>query len=261
CERFRVCNELGIEPEQLQENDVAFWQTIGLTRLRRFMLWPLSAQQGGGRYELQPDPDQMPLCHRRFEEIGVQVYWEILQPLFHGWDYSREWGKKEAEQVLDRVEQYHQGSPFMLNQLKLIPGSVILNTPQGAKFKRPASACQFVGQLLRMAGLRTISRQCRVEGGVRARFYRINPESLVTMQHYAHSRAVHKEIRVSQITVISNYNEQSVTVLAGFQHDAGKPGRTRKLEQNRMSGEWSWSCSYKAVGTSITHSFELMLSG
>ena len=122
CERFRLCNELGIAAEQLQEHDVEFWQTIGLNRLRRFMLWPLSSLQGAGHYEPQPDPEQMPLCHRRFEQIGVQVYRELLQPLFPDWDYSGEWGRAEAEQVLDRVEQYHQEAPFMLNQLKLIPG-------------------------------------------------------------------------------------------------------------------------------------------
>ena len=154
----------------------------------------------------------MPLCQRRFEQIGIQLYRELLQPLFPDWDYSGEWGKKEAEQVLDRVEQYHQEVPFMLNQLKLIPDSVIQNTPQGAKFKRPASACQFVGQLLRMAGLRTISRQCRVDGGERARFYRIDPESLAIMQHYAHSRAVYKEVRVSHPADLKNYNGKSVTV-------------------------------------------------
>ena len=41
CERYRICEELGIQPRTLKEEDIEFWQKVGLTRLRRFMQFPL----------------------------------------------------------------------------------------------------------------------------------------------------------------------------------------------------------------------------
>ena len=115
----------------------------------------------GSHYQPQPDQEGTSICHRRFESIGVEVYRELLKPLFPNWDYHESWGEQEAEQVVDRVEAYHHEYPFMLNQLKLIPDSVILNTPEGAKFQRPKSACNFVNRLLRMVGLVINSQQIR----------------------------------------------------------------------------------------------------
>ena len=196
CERFRICEELGILPHKLDETDIQFWRQIGLQRLRRFMQFPLS---DGSHYLPQHDKEATPACHRRFESVGVEVYRNLLEPLFPDWDYSQSWGEQEAEKVVDRVEAYQQNAPFMLNQLKLIPDTVIRNTQQGARFQRPKSACNFVNRLLRMAGLTIASKQVRTGHtdsetgkGIRVRRYSIEPESLELMRKYAHSRAVHK---------------------------------------------------------------------
>ena len=94
----------------------------------------------------------------------------------------------------------------MLNQLKLIPDSVIKNTTKGAVFQRPKSACNFVNRLLRMAGLVIEKQQMRTGEtdpdtgkGERVRRYSINQESLGLMRGYARSRAAHKQIQVSHI--------------------------------------------------------------
>ena len=201
CERYRICEELGIQPQTLKEEDIEFWQKVGLTRLRRFMQFPLP---DGSHYQPQPDQEGMAVCHRRFESIGVEVYQELLRPLFPNCDYQKSWGEQEAEQVVDRVEAYHKEAPFMLNQLRLIPDSVVQNTQQGAKFQRPKSACNFVNGLLRMAGLRIERKQFRTGEtdpetgkGIRTRSYNINPESLALMNSYAKSRAAHKQIALS----------------------------------------------------------------
>ena len=215
CERYRICEELGIEPVALKEEDIEFWQKVGLTRLRRFMQFPLP---DGSHYQPQPDQEGTSICHRRFESIGVDVYRELLKPLFPNWDYQQSWGESEAEQVVGRVEAYHNDYPFMLNQLKLIPDSVILNTPQGAKFQRPKSACNFVNRLLRMAGLVINSQQFRTGEvdsetgkGRRERKYSINQESLACMRGYARSRATHKQIHLAHTGVDSIKIKQGVT--------------------------------------------------
>lgn len=207
CERYRICEELGVEPVTLKEEDIEFWQKVGLTRLRRFMQFPLP---DGSHYQPQPDQEGTSICHRRFESIGVDVYRELLKPLFPNWDYQQSWGEKEAEQVVDRVEAYHNEYPFMLNQLKLIPDSVILNTPKGAKFQRPKSACNFVNRLLRMAGLVINSQQVRTREK-RVRCYSINQESLACMSGYARSRATHKLINLTHTGVDSIKIKQGVT--------------------------------------------------
>ncbi len=215
CERYRICEELGIKAHELQDEDIEFWKRVGLTRLRRFMQFPLP---DGSQYQPQPDKENIPICHRRFEPNAVKVYRELLQPLFPDWNYEQSWREKEAEQVVDRVEAYHQETPFMLNQLKLIPDSVIKNTAKGAKFQRPKSACNFVNRLLRMAGLEIDKRQIRtgefdLETGkeIRVRRYSINQESLMSMRRYALSRAVHKQIGLSQTQVDSIKICQGVT--------------------------------------------------
>ena len=201
CRRFKICDELGIVPTELTETDISFWLNTGLTRLRRFMQYPRS---DGNQYQTKPDADNLPLCHRRFEDIAVKVYQDLLLSLFPNWDYTQSWGEHEAEQVIDKVEAWHNDAPFMLNQLKLIPDSVIKNTKQGAQFHRPKYACNFVNNMLRMAGL-TIEKQ-QIRTGIfdpetgkekRERKYSINPQSLTMMQHYASTRAVHKQIGVS----------------------------------------------------------------
>ena len=201
CERYRICEELGVQPQTLREEDIEFWQKVGLTKLRRFMQFSLP---DGSHYQPQPDKEGTAMCHRRFESIGVEVYAELLKPLFPSQNYQNSWGEQEAEQVVDRVEAYHKDAPFMLNQLKLIPDSVILNTPQGARFQRPKSACNFVNQLLRMAGLvierkqfRTGESDSETGKGKRTRNYSINQESLALMNGYARSRAAHKQIALS----------------------------------------------------------------
>ena len=97
--------------------------------------------------------------------------------------------------VIDKVEAWHNDAPFMLNQLKLIPDSVVKNTKH---------ACNFVNNMLRMAGL-TIEKQ-QIRTGIfdpetgkekRERRYNISPESQAMMQHYTNTRAVHKQIGVS----------------------------------------------------------------
>ena len=130
----------------------------GLTSLRRFMQCPKS---DGSQYQPKPDSENLPLCHRHFEEIAIKVYRDLLSPLFPNWDYSQSWTEVEAEKVLDKVEVWQQEAPFMLNQLKLIPDSVIKNTRKGAQFQRPKHACNFVNHLLRMAGLTIKSQQIR----------------------------------------------------------------------------------------------------
>ncbi len=215
CERYRICEELGIKAEVLSETDVDFWKRVGLSRLRRYMQYPVP---DGYHYPPQPDTEGTAMCHRRFESIGVAVYQELLKPLFPDWSYQQSWGEKEAELVVDRVEAYHKEYPFMLNQLRLIPDSVILNSAQGASFQRPKSACNFVNQLLRMAGLKIETKQIRTgfvdpETGKerRVRRYCINPESLNLVRHYAQSRAFHKQISVSHTEVNSIKIRQGVT--------------------------------------------------
>lgn len=227
CERYRICEELGIEPVALKEEDIEFWQKVGLTRLRRFMQFPLP---DGSHYQPQPDQENTSICHRRFESIGVDVYRELLKPLFPNWDYQQSWGDKEAEQVVDRVEAYHNKYPFMLNQLKLIPDSVILNTTQGAKFQRPKSACNFVNRLLRMAGLVINSQQIRTGEMLpdtgkekRVRRYNINQESLACMRGYARSRAAHKQIKLSHTGVDSIKIKQGVTARFQYQESEAAP--------------------------------------
>ncbi|MET4694480.1 plasmid replication protein, CyRepA1 family [Endozoicomonas lisbonensis] len=220
CERYRICEELGIKPLALKEQDIEFWQKVGLTRLRRFMQFPLP---GGSHYLPQPDQEGAAICHRRFESIGVEVYRELLKPLFSNWDYQQSWGEQEAGQVVDRVEAYHNEYPFMLNQLRLIPDSVIMNTPQGAKFQRPKSACNFVNRLLRMAGLVINSQQIRTGEIItetnkekRVRRYSINQESLTCMRGYAQSRSAYKQIALSHAAADSINIKQGVTA---YEHE------------------------------------------
>ena len=201
CRRYKICDELGIVPTELKEADICFWQNTGLTRLRRFMTYPCS---DGRQFQPRPDGDNLPLCHRRFEDIATKVYQDLLTPLFPNWNYTQSWGERAAEQVVDRVEAWHNEAPFMLNQLKLIPDSVIKNTKQGAQFQRPKHACNFVNNLLRMAGLTIEKQQIRTgefdsDTGKekRIRRYSISPLSLATMQHYATKRAVHKRMELS----------------------------------------------------------------
>ena len=215
CERYCICEELGVQAHELQDEDIEFWKRVGLTRLRRFMQFPLP---DGSHYQPQPDNENTPICHRRFESIAVEVFRELLQPLFPGWNYEQSWGEQEAEQVVDQVEAYHKQTPFMLNQLKLIPDSVIKNTAQGAEFQRPKSACNFVNRLLRMAGLIIDKQQIRTgefnpDTGkeIRVRRYSINQESLILMRRYASSRAVHKQISVSHTGTSHIRDSQGVT--------------------------------------------------
>ena len=215
CERYRICEELGIQARELQDEDIEFWKRVGLTRLRRFMQLPLP---DGRHYQPQPDNDNTPICHRRFESVAVEVFRELLQPLFPGWNYEQSWGEQEAEQFVDRVEAYHKKAPFMLNQLKLIPDSVIKNTMKGAEFQRPKSACNFVNRLLRMAGLIIDKQQIRTgefnpDTGkeIRVRRYSINQESLMLMRRYASSRAAHKQIGLSHMIGDSIKTSQGVT--------------------------------------------------
>ena len=200
---------------ELQDEDIEFWKRVGLTRLRRFMQLPLP---DGRHYQPQPDNEITPICHRRFESVAVEVYQELLQPLFPNGNYQNSWGENEAKQVVDRVEAYHKKAPFMLNQLKLIPDSVIKNTVKGAEFQRPKSACNFVNRLLRMAGLVIDKQQVRTgefdpDTGKekRIRRYSINQESLMLMRRYASSRAAHKQIGLSQIQGSSIKIRQGVT--------------------------------------------------
>ena len=215
CERYRICEELGIQAHELQNEDIEFWKRVGLTRLRRFMQFPLP---DGSHYQPQPDKENTPICHRRFESIGVEVYQQLLKPLFPNGYFQRSWGEKEAEQVVDQVEAYHQQTPFMLNQLKLIPDSVIKNSTQGAVFQRPKSACNFVNRLLRMGGLVIDKQQVRTgefdpDTGkeIRVRRYSINQESLMLMRRYACFRAAHKQIGLSQLRGSSIKISQGVT--------------------------------------------------
>ena len=203
CRRYKICDELGIVTTELKEVDINFWLNTGLTRLRRFMYYPHS---NGNQYQTKPDADNLPLCHRRFEDIAAKAYRDILSSLFPNWDYTQNWGEQEAEQVIGKVEAWHNEASFMLNQLKLIPDSVIKNTKQGAQFQRPKHACNFVNNMLRMAGLAIEKQQTRTgeidpETGKekRVRRYCISHESLKTMQHYGNTRVAHKQIGVSHI--------------------------------------------------------------
>ncbi|MGI9276442.1 MAG: hypothetical protein ACR2PT_16560 [Endozoicomonas sp.] len=215
CRRFMACDELGITPEVLTEEDVRFWMKTGITRLRRFMQYPRS---DGSQYQPKPDAENLPLCHRSFEGIAVKVYHELLSPLFPGWDYTQSWGEKEADRVVDKVEAWHNNAPFMLNQLKLIPDSVIKNTRQGAQFQRPKHACNFVNNMLRMAGLTIESQQVRTGEFDRAngkekrvRRYNISQESLAVMRHYANTRATHRQTGLSHLQGNKLEDSDSVT--------------------------------------------------
>ena len=174
-----------------------------------------------------------------------------MKPLFPNWDYQQSWGELEAEQVVDRVEAYHKEVPFMLNQLRLIPDSVILNTPQGAKFQRPKSACNFVNRLLRMAGLVIERKQFRTGEtdpetgkGKRTRNYSISPESLALMNGYAQSRATHKQIALSLNGADSIKRTHRVTAC-----HHGLKGRDSEMTPVRTESRKSTTAEYPVILT------------
>ena len=77
CERYRISEELGITANELQERDIRFWKNTGLTRLRRFMQFPL--EKWSPLPVLSPMPEQRPFA----SVVLNRLVWTFIETYSH----------------------------------------------------------------------------------------------------------------------------------------------------------------------------------
>lgn len=118
---------------------------------------------------------------RRFDQAQIEAY----KMLFDGIDITDfRYTQDEADQMMDVVID----NRFLFSALGIVPksyGSWIENRKNGeivvSEFKRPASAVKEINKIFDLMGLKSRKR----ENTDRSKFYDINPESIMNMEHYA----------------------------------------------------------------------------
>ena len=186
CERFRLCQSMGVDPGQLTEEDCTFWLQTGLSVLKRF-----SAAMG---FDIQPDPASMPLCHRRFEGMLQKYLHYLLEPLWQDdYIFLNDWGHQEATGVVERILAMGTKDQWALQRLGLIPDSMIQGQDRQQVIVQPGNPTKFVNDFLlgKRLGLKFQGFQVR-HGQKPSWRYRLDPDHLDRMMHYAQQRAREK---------------------------------------------------------------------
>ncbi len=198
CQRYRLSEELGIDPLQLTDNDCDFWLDIGQRKFRRACLTP---HEHNLSLEISEDDREKPLCHRKYESLEQKYLHYLTEPLRDDSGWLKEWTETEATQVVERVMQIEKEFPWALKRLGLIPASMIQGAGRYQTVVRPKQPNRYVNFLLNQVGLKTDSRQARVGNGQRIRYYRIEPESYQRLMHYIRQKTTGQGLnRVSQMT-------------------------------------------------------------
>lgn len=118
---------------------------------------------------------------RRFDQAQIEAY----KMLFDGIDIADfRYTQDEADNLMDIVVE----NRFLFSALGIVPksyGSWIENRKNGeivvSEFKRPASAVKEINKIFDLMGLKSRKR----EGTHKQKFFDINPESIMNMEHYA----------------------------------------------------------------------------
>ena len=111
CQRYRICQELGIDPSQLAENDCDFWLDTGARKFRRACLTP---HEHNLSLEASEDDRETALCHRKYESLEQKYLHYLTEPLRDDNGWLEEWTQIEASQVVDRAMQIEKEFPWAL---------------------------------------------------------------------------------------------------------------------------------------------------
>ncbi len=183
CQRYRICNELGVNPQKLTEEDCDIWLDVGLPTLTCF-----SAARG---FEVTEDCTDTPLCHRKFESMLQKYLHYLLEPILKD-DYIFKdfWSRKEAFEIVERIMAMDENDQWALQRLRLIPGSMIAGSGSHQTIVRPKNPTDYVNNYLlaNRLGLKHSSYQQRL-GQKREWRYKICEKSLFIMTRYAEQRA------------------------------------------------------------------------
>ena len=183
CQRYRICEGLGIVPSELTEQDCEFWLDIGMNTLSNY-----SAVRG---FDAIEDKPETPLCHQKFHPMLQKYLHYLLEPLYEDdYVFLDSWSRKEAYEVVDRIMAMEEKDQWALQRLKLIPGSMISGKGREQKIIRPKNPTDYVNNFLlsKRLGIRHQSFQLR-QGKDREWRYSVCHESLQQMDHYAAQRA------------------------------------------------------------------------
>ncbi len=183
CQRYRICNELGVNPQQLTEEDCDIWLNVGLPTLTCF-----SAARG---FEVTEDCTDTPLCHRKFESMLQKYLHYLLEPILKD-DYIFKdfWSRKEASEIVERIMAMDENAQRALQRLRLIPGSMIAGIGSHQTIIRPKNSTDYVNNYLlaNRLGLKHSSCQQCMEQKREWR-YKICEKPLFIMTRYAEQRA------------------------------------------------------------------------
>ena len=183
CQRYRICEGLGIVPLELTEQDCEFWLDTGMNALCNY-----SAARG---FDVMEDEPETSLCHQTFQPMMQKYLHYLLEPLYRDdYVFLDSWSRKEACEVVDRIMAMDEQDQWALQRLRLIPGSMITGQGSHQKIIRPKNPTDFVNNFLlsKRLGIQHQSFQVR-QGKDRAWHYSVCHESLQQMDHYAQKRA------------------------------------------------------------------------
>ncbi len=194
CQRYRICNELGVNPQQLTEEDCDIWLDVGLPTLTCF-----SAARG---FEVTEDATDTPLCHRKFESMLQKYLHYLLEPILkEDYVFKDFWSRKEASEIVERIMVMDEKDQWAMQRLRLIPGSMIAGSGSHQTIVRPKNPTDYVNNFLlaNRLGLKHSSYQQRL-GQKREWRYKICEKSLLIMTRYAEQRAkAHGRKQVSRV--------------------------------------------------------------
>lgn len=89
CQRYRICEGLGIVPSELTEQDCEFWLDVGINSLCNY-----SAARG---FDVIEDETGTPLCDQKFQPMLQKYLHYLLEPLCQDdYVFLDSWSRKEA---------------------------------------------------------------------------------------------------------------------------------------------------------------------
>ena len=200
-ERYQICDQLGIIPDQLTEEDIKFWEQK-FKYLRSYM--NASIEQN---YQPEEDPEGCEAAFRRSEQQKQPMYQYILEPIRPAGVLLDEWSEKEANDVLARCQNIQNERPFMLFTLGILPASMI----KGQNVIWYKSSARFLNEILRKLGLETKRVQHQ-----RKSYYQVKETNLNQMVKYARQRAEHKGIAMTHIVPKFNTNSAMCVTLVPY---------------------------------------------
>ena len=183
CQRYRICNELGVNPQQLTEDDCNLWLDVGLPTLTCF-----AAARG---FDVTEDDQEKPLCHRKFESVLQKYLHYIMEPILkEDYVFKDSWSRIEASEVVERIMAMDEKDQWAMQRLRLIPGSMITGSGNNQRIIRPKNPTDYVNNFLlaKRLGIKHSSFQKR-NGNAREWRYSICQKSLHIMTRYAEQRA------------------------------------------------------------------------